>query len=479
MNSTGKKSQKARAEIPRPLNRPAGHASQFKPVVAQLKTSPSAPSVKRPVAPPVYKPQAQPPVAQRKAAQPKTSPAGPNVYRPQPVPKCLQMKAATTAPKIGKQQPSANISRKPSSALQRKTAATKKTPPVMARTTGIAKKPDVKQAVAFNPSRRANVIQGYLVINLNGTKFHFTDKFPPDRDDLRVGDRATFERLSEPAAMDHVLAVFKEWGKPEHGFKEFKSWGAAVDEALVPAAAQAESKLEPFQKFAVGPKAVLTDEDVAKLGNWLQAVKVAHNIESDRFDSLFNAAKTKPALVKAFKLNELIDSLNKFVSPPEEAAAAPERRAVPKREGGRKAAESKEPAKPSLTPDVPLTRGLQSVCWIYKRGGWKPDESGTPGSDHAELGLARALIKQWRDDENTIRGGKDPRWIGFTQNAAPCADCCRSFTALSLSEKKFVAGFVFLVNGDQGGYRSHDMYTTVRARRTFGIYFINGKMELQ
>jgi hypothetical protein len=67
VNSTNKKSPRARG-IPQPFNHTAGQVTQTKPVVAQLKTGVSAQSVKRPVAPPVYRPQPLPKLMQRKMA---------------------------------------------------------------------------------------------------------------------------------------------------------------------------------------------------------------------------------------------------------------------------------------------------------------------------------------------------------------------------------------------------------------------------
>ncbi len=79
MNSSNKKSQGARG-IPQPFARQAGHAPQIRPVVAQLKTGMTPPQVKRPVAPPVYRPQPTPKVLQCKAAPvPSPSPPGPKV----------------------------------------------------------------------------------------------------------------------------------------------------------------------------------------------------------------------------------------------------------------------------------------------------------------------------------------------------------------------------------------------------------------
>jgi len=77
--------------------------SQFKPAVAQAKNAATAQSVKRPVTPPVYRPQPTPQVLQRKAV---TKPpvvgqekrVAPAVYRPQPLPQVLQRKQLTANP---------------------------------------------------------------------------------------------------------------------------------------------------------------------------------------------------------------------------------------------------------------------------------------------------------------------------------------------------------------------------------------------
>jgi hypothetical protein len=94
LNSTKKRPTGATG-IPQPFNRQtdqAGHWPHIKPAVAQLKTSVPAQSVKRPVAPPVYKPQPQK-VAQAKAAtapgkigvsaQSARRPVAPPAFRPQ------------------------------------------------------------------------------------------------------------------------------------------------------------------------------------------------------------------------------------------------------------------------------------------------------------------------------------------------------------------------------------------------------------
>jgi hypothetical protein len=83
-----------------PLNRQAGHALQLKPPAAQPKSSVSAQSVKRPVAPPVYRPQQLPRVLQTKSSSVQSTQAGqaprrpvaPPVYRPE-AKKLVQPKA--------------------------------------------------------------------------------------------------------------------------------------------------------------------------------------------------------------------------------------------------------------------------------------------------------------------------------------------------------------------------------------------------
>lgn len=88
VNPTNKRSPRA-TTIPQPLNRQAPQKPQLnKPVVAQRKTAVPVQGIKRPGAPPVYRPE------QKRVAQPKmavaparTVPKTTPVYRPQPVPK--------------------------------------------------------------------------------------------------------------------------------------------------------------------------------------------------------------------------------------------------------------------------------------------------------------------------------------------------------------------------------------------------------
>ena len=106
MKSINKKAAGARG-IPQTFNRPAGQVPKFKPVVAQLKTRVSSQGVKRPVAPPVFRPQPMPKVAQPKLTTETVNrkpPIAPSVYRPQStplLPKIAQARMAVTPPKPG------------------------------------------------------------------------------------------------------------------------------------------------------------------------------------------------------------------------------------------------------------------------------------------------------------------------------------------------------------------------------------------
>lgn len=111
MNSTDKRQAGARG-VPQTFNLQAGNAVQNRPVVAQLKTGVQAQGIRRPVAPPAYRPQANPVCVQAKLAGPsqsKNPPAAPPVYRPQPVPKVLQSKSAPVAPPKAGQPPRHSI----------------------------------------------------------------------------------------------------------------------------------------------------------------------------------------------------------------------------------------------------------------------------------------------------------------------------------------------------------------------------------
>jgi len=123
MNPPNKKPPGTRA-IPQPFNRPVGHAPHFKPVVAQLKTPVSAQSAKRPVAPPVYRPQAVPKVMQLKTSNGIANsklPVAPPVYRPSPRPVEFQRTVGgSRAVQLAKKQPMASSSSSSSSSSQDK-----------------------------------------------------------------------------------------------------------------------------------------------------------------------------------------------------------------------------------------------------------------------------------------------------------------------------------------------------------------------
>lgn len=93
MNASNKKQSGMKSVAPL-STRPA---PPFKPVIAQLKTSRFPQTVKQPVAPPVYRPQAVPKVMQAKIAKGITKskpPVAPPAFRPQQIPKVLQTKSA-------------------------------------------------------------------------------------------------------------------------------------------------------------------------------------------------------------------------------------------------------------------------------------------------------------------------------------------------------------------------------------------------
>jgi len=137
MNPPNNKPLGARG-VSQPFNRPTRRAPQFKAVVTQLKTAVSAQSVKRPVGPPVYRPQSPPkvllssaqrqhagqaargPIAPPRHRLPATSSGvqaklggsprmeshliGPPPYKPQPLPRVLQTKSDRSQ-RIASQRP--------------------------------------------------------------------------------------------------------------------------------------------------------------------------------------------------------------------------------------------------------------------------------------------------------------------------------------------------------------------------------------
>lgn len=87
-------------------------ANQVRTGVVQSKNGVASPVAKRPIAPPVYRPQSKSSAVQQKTAglpQPKSHQTAPPAYRPQPVPKVLQAKTAPYQP--GAIQPKAEAVR--------------------------------------------------------------------------------------------------------------------------------------------------------------------------------------------------------------------------------------------------------------------------------------------------------------------------------------------------------------------------------
>ncbi|HEY0764072.1 MAG TPA: hypothetical protein VGD61_16975 [Pyrinomonadaceae bacterium] len=393
-------------------------------------------------------------VLQRNAATPtaaKMSGAAPPVYRPLPVPRVLQTKMAQTQ---------RDAVRLPAPAAR---------PAVALRPTG-----GIIQRRVGDNAGHASKLQGMKVrMRSNGERGTIT---------MVISEVDDSELERNPIYVARFPSGVRQFEGDDDDFDLEVPGGPPPVAAAMPAAAaaHAEVKVEPapvaFDLFPIhGP---VTEDQLVKLRGWIAAVKRTHGIATDRFDRDFGEAiKAASPMLKATRLNTLIGSLNKIVSPPEVEAPEPERRGGPKRERRSKAAESKEFVAPP-TPLYEFTKGLQSICFVLKHGGWKQESSGKPLTHHAEADLAFQLISKWTADQNKLVGGKDPRWIGFTQNAAPCEDCCKFFISASKREKKFVAGFVFRVTDDQGGYRRHDMYAHCKQKKFFIITIIDGVMKI-
>jgi len=172
MNSPNKKPPGTRA-IPQPLNRPAVHAMPFKPVVAQLKTSVSAQSAKRPVAPPVYRPQAVPKVLQLKTSKGIANsklPVAPPVYRPSPRPvEFRRTVGGSRAVQLAEKHPMAPPPSRPSSSSSSSSSEDKekkiRRPPVRERSQSPALRRAASEASddrsrSRSRSRRSNSFSG-------------------------------------------------------------------------------------------------------------------------------------------------------------------------------------------------------------------------------------------------------------------------------------------------------------------------------
>jgi hypothetical protein len=121
---------------------------------------------------------------------------------------------------------------------------------------------------------------------------------------LRVGSRDTFDKLNKTGQMKHVLGVFKEWGKEQYGFVEFKSWEDAVAKALVtPPAEEPEDEVKKkpglkwksnsdkawqhtFKKHGAKEKKRLVqiakNTDKGKQGMWVNNEEAANYLKSIR-----------------------------------------------------------------------------------------------------------------------------------------------------------------------------------------------------
>lgn len=339
--------------------RPATHAQQFKPAVAQAKSDAPPGARPRPAAPPAYRPQSVPHVLQRKTADAPhrgTPPIGPPANRPQPAPNAAHSKSLQ-AP-VGDR---AAADRPPASEVKGPTPAYRPQP-----------------APKRSELKGAGVLQRMRWKYLGDASWEPQDALPP---------------------------------------------GAAV------------------------PPPPPHPED-----NPLIAHVRVNDIYDDKNQILRNAAG-KMVMLKG-GVREADAPAAAVVKPQPKKSAA----------SGKKA-EVKE-VKAPLPPIINFTKGLQSVSFMFKNMMWKQVEEGTPGKDHAEVGLWRKIAeeKKWE--------GK--AWIGFVQNGAPCRDCYRFFEGESKRQSSRVAGFVFQVTADQGNYRSESVYASVRAKKTFGIYFIGG-----
>lgn len=182
MHPTNKKVPGANA-TPQPFNRRAGHAPQVNPAAAQLKTAVSAQGVRRPVAPPVYRPQQVPKVLQTKssparnpqAGQVPRQPVAPTVNRPQAKPASVQVKTAgspqikshPTAPPAYRPQPVAKV-------LQTKGAVTQgPREPAQRRSVGIVQR-TLARVTGAGPMPATNmpgaVVQCDPMVTVKGVK---------------------------------------------------------------------------------------------------------------------------------------------------------------------------------------------------------------------------------------------------------------------------------------------------------------------
>ena len=132
-----------------PIKQHTNGGQQSKPNVAQARSAFAAPTIRKPVAPPVYRPQAKTTAVQSKMAAPspvKSHSSAPPVYRPQPTPKVLQRKTShlqrgAIQSEVGVKRPTAPAAYRPQpmpKVLQKKTAGVQPSQPGQPRRQPVA-----------------------------------------------------------------------------------------------------------------------------------------------------------------------------------------------------------------------------------------------------------------------------------------------------------------------------------------------------
>lgn len=225
MNSTNKRALGATGIVP-PFNRQAAHTPQLKPIVAQLTTGVSALSVKRPVAPPVYRPQQVPKVLQTKssfpsphAGQARRQPIAPPVYRPEQKrisqPKMASAAQAHTAPKappVYRPQPKVNAQRSLPAQMKMKMAGPVVSHPqhnkeAGAGRMGLRAASHNVQAKNMHPQRSSPVIQRVIVIEDKeyglANKTQLEEAYPKEQEAMMEGMRRDLRHF--PKTLDEAL----------------------------------------------------------------------------------------------------------------------------------------------------------------------------------------------------------------------------------------------------------------------------------
>lgn len=107
--------------------------------------------------------------------------------------------------------------------------------------------------------------------------------------------------------------------------------------------------------------------------------------------------------------------------------------------------------------------GTQSQAYIWNGGRWtQRGKAERPEGDlHAEqVAYMRHVAKDAKNER---------QWVLFVQNAAPCPERCIGYFT---NESYQVAGFIFYVTGNKGGYsQSHQM------PYPFTLWFVSGAMK--